>query len=192
MDKAEDLKLQNKQRAENYYNAALIMRKQGMEIMGTELDPDWFVFNGQFDFDSTPETRFAVMTKEKEYNHDPYFDEDIKKIKARRQQILKDRHIFDGSKEEENRTLGSMPDPYKRFHYRYKAADLMWKCAELLPNNDDLRAKALCLGGTYLKNKDKEAANKFYKALIRTCGETSIGKEAGKIHWFPKVTEAAR
>lgn len=187
LDKAENIKLSNKQRAESYYNAGLLIRRYGMELMGTELDPDWFVFNGQFDFDRTSETRFAVTTKEREDYYKGWYDEKIKEIKDQRQKILKERTIFYGSKEEEDRVLGSMPDPYKRFHYRYKAADLMWKCAELLPNNDELKAKALCLGGTYLKNRDEEEADKFYKALVKTCGQTGLGKTADKLKWFPKL-----
>jgi hypothetical protein len=190
MEKAKNQSLTKKDRAFNYFKAAQIMRKYGMEIFGTELDPDWFVFNGQFDYDRTPEARFAVMTKEREDYYKGWYDEIIKKTKERREKILKERNIFDASKKEEDRVLASMPDPYKRFHYRYKAADLMWKCAELLPNNDKLKAKALCLGGTYLKYRDKEEADKFYKALVKTCGDTKLGKEADKLRWFPKIAEA--
>jgi len=189
LNKAEDTKLMNKQRAESYYNAALIVRGYGMELMGTELDPDWFVFNGQFDVDRTPETRFAVTTQEREDYYKGWYDEKIKELKDQRQKILKGRTIFYGSKEEESRVLDSMPEPYKRFHYRYKAAELMWKCAELLPNDDGLKAKALCLGGTYLKNRDKNEANKFYKELIKTCNKTELGKAAAKLKWFPKMKE---
>jgi len=107
-----------------------------------------------------------------------------------RARILEKRGPFDGTANEESRALSSLPSPVKRFHYRYKAADLMWKCAELLPNNDELKARALCLGGTYLKYRDKEEADKFYKALVTTCGNTKLGKEVCKLRWFPRITEA--
>ena len=65
----------------------------------------------------------------------------------------------------------------------------MWKGAELLPDNDELKAKALCRGGTYLKVRDPKTADKFYKTLVKTCGQTELGKEAAKLKWFPKMKE---
>ena len=65
----------------------------------------------------------------------------------------------------------------------------MWKCAELLPNNNELKARALCIGGSYIKIEDPQEADKFYKALVRTCGRTKLGKEAYKLHWFPELEE---
>jgi len=65
----------------------------------------------------------------------------------------------------------------------------MWKGAQLLPDNEELKAKALCRGGTYLKVRDPKTADKFYKALVKTCGQTELGKEAAKLKWFPKMKE---
>ena len=114
---------------------------------------------------------------------------DIRKINNQRAELLKNRSSFFGSEEEEKRVLSTLPTPRKRFHYRYKASDLMWQAAQLLPNNDELKAKALCLGGTYLKNSEPKEADKFYKALVRTCSKTKLGQEADKVRWFPKVSE---
>jgi hypothetical protein len=189
LEKAKDQALSKNERAVNYFKAAILIRKYGMELMGTELDPDWFVFNGGFDYDRTIENRFALLTKEREDYYKGWYDERIKDIKKERKKLLRDRAVFYGSKEEEGRVLKSMPDPNKRYHYRYKAADLMWKCAELLPDNDGLKAQALCLGGTYLKNRDIEEADKFYKALVKTCLNTKLGQEACRKRWFPDPTE---
>ena len=161
-----------------------------MELIGTELDPDGFVFRGGFAYDDSLITRFAIMDKEVESDYGDWYKEYVTKTKARREEMKKARKFIDGSQAEEDRVLESLPTPFKRFHYRYKAADLMWKCAELLPNNDELKAKALCLGGTYLKYRDKDEANKFYKALVKTCGKTRIGMEADKLHWFPRIKDS--
>jgi hypothetical protein len=187
--KAEDASLPARQRADDYYKAALITRQYGMELIGTELDPDGFVFGGGFDYNDSLITRFAIMDKDAEVNYNAWFKEYIDKTKARREEIKKNRKFIDGSQDEEERALGSLPTPFKRFHYRYKAADLMWKCAELLPNNDELKAKALCLGGTYLKNREPKEADRFYKELVKTCGKTELGKAANKLKWFPKMKE---
>ena len=188
LKKGQDVKLSKEERAQSYYQAGLIMRKYGMELMGTELDPDWFVFNGQYAYDNTMEQRFAIMSDERINYYKGWYEEEIKQIKKRRQEIEKQgRDFFVGSEDEERRVLSSLPSPNKRFHYRYKAADFMWKCAELLPDNHELKAKALCLGGTYLKIRDPQAADRFYKELVKTCPKTKLGKNAERLHWFPKI-----
>ena len=70
--------------------------------------------------------------------------------------------------------------------YRYKAANLMKQCADLLPNNDPLTAEALYLGGMYLKKYDPKAADPFYKALVRRNPNLLIAKQADELRWFPK------
>jgi tetratricopeptide (TPR) repeat protein len=76
--------------------------------------------------------------------------------------------------------------PYERFHYRYRAADLMWECAELLPDNDSLTAHALYLGGVYLKNDDPKQADRFYKALVLRNPNLLVGRLADQLRWFPR------
>ena len=160
-----------------------------MELVGTELDPDWFVFNGRFYYDDTLEQRFGIMHEDRKEYYKGWYDEYIKSITERREEIEKERNFFAGSVDEEKRAVSSLPDPPKRFHYRYKASDLMWKCAQLLPNNDELKAKALCIGGSYIKTRDPQLADKFYKELVKTCGKTKLGQEADRLKWFPKVEE---
>ena len=189
LEKAQDKKLNNQERAKSYYEAALILRKYGMEFMGTELDPDGFVNRGGFMYYDSLETRFSIVADEAGKDYQEWFKEHVEKLKDRRKAIEKKRDFFTGSEDEEKRVLASLPEPLRRFHYRYKAADLMWKAAELLPDNDELKAKALCRGGTYLKVRDPKSADKFYKALVKTCGQTELGKEADKLRWFPKMKE---
>jgi len=189
LSKAQDSSLSKQERAKGYYESGLILRKYGMELMGTELDPDGFVSRGGFMCYDALETRFSILTSEAEKDYQEWSKDYIEKLKARRQENEKKRDFFSGSEDEEKRVLASLPEPLRRFHYRYKAADLMWKGAELLPDNDELKAKALCRGGTYLKVRDPKAADKFYKTLVKTCGQTELGKEADKLRWFPKIKE---
>jgi hypothetical protein len=186
---AEDKKLHPKTRAENYYEAGLLMREYGMEITGTELDPDWFVFNGAYSYDSSLENRFAILTEERKniYYSPNYYQNTLDEIAQRRERIKNKRGFWEGTKDEEKRVLASLPEPARRYHYRYKAADLMWKAAQLLPDNDQLKALALYKGGSYLKARYPEEADKFYKALVNTCGETALGREADELKWFPKA-----
>jgi hypothetical protein len=191
LESAENVKLSHRMRAENYYQAGLLMRKYGMEIVGTELEPDWFVFGGGFEYDSSLETRFAILTEERDkvFYDKGWYKDGLEEMKQRRKRLQTSRGFFDGTKDEEKRVLASMPEPLRRFHYRYKAADFMWKAAELLPDNDILKSKALYAGGTYLKIRYPQEADKFYKALIINCPDTDIGKEAKKVGWFPKDIE---
>jgi hypothetical protein len=191
IENAEDKKLAPEIRAENYYEAGLLMRKYGMEITGTELDPDWFVFNGQYAYDSSIENRFAILTEERRdkfYDADHWTDE-VAEMAQRRERIKNKRGFWDGTKDEEKRALASLPDPARRYHYRYKAADFMWQASQLLPDNNQLKALALYKGGTYLKIRYPKEADKFYKALVATCPDTALGKEAKKLKWFPKTID---
>lgn len=61
----------------------------------------------------------------------------------------------------------------------------MWRCAQLLPDNDELTAEALYRGGTFLMNRDPKAADRFYKALVRRCGKLPLSRQADALHWFP-------
>jgi len=187
LNKAEGPKLSNIERAKSYYEAGVILRKYGMELIGTELDPDGFVFDGGFNYYDSLENRFGILTEEAKSYYKDWYLKYVDKVNKLREKLKKDRGFFYGSEDEEKKIIGSLPSPLKRYHYRYKAAELMWKCAELLPDNDELKAKALCTGGTYLKNRDPKAADRFYKALVKKCGETELGKAANKIRWFPKM-----
>ena len=87
--------------------------------------------------------------------------------------------------EELTRATRSRAEPYKRYHYRYVAAELAWRAASLLPDGVDATANALCAAGSWLKDRDPEAAERFYRALVRRCPETDLGRRAASLRWFP-------
>ena len=60
--------------------------------------------------------------------------------------------------------------------------------ARLMPDNDIGTARVLCEAGTWLKNRDPQATDRFYKALVRRCGRTGIGRETDQLRWFPPLT----
>ncbi len=78
----------------------------------------------------------------------------------------------------------------QKYHYRFISADLMKKCAELLPNNDVLAAEALYLGGMALKDKHPKEADYFYKALVRRNPNLLIAQQADALRWFPRNFDA--
>jgi phage tail protein X len=150
--------LQPGYRAKNLYAAAILERTNGMELFGSELEPDWEIWGGNFEFGFTWE------------------------IRATNSLVAK---VNDMSDDEIARASSRRVDPDRRFHYRWQAAALAWEAAQLMPNNTDETARALCTAGTWLKDRDPQGADKFYKALVRRCRKTALGEQADKLRWFP-------
>lgn len=178
-----------KDRAKNFYEAGMLMRYLGMEIVGTELEPDWFVDDGQFSHDGPIAHRTGDLPEEAQAQYKEWaswYKEIMDKYTQKKKLFEEGNDFYLASKDEKARAVQSLPEIRKRFHYRNKAADLMWKAAALLPDDDNLKAEALWQGGLFLRDRDNHLADKFYKELVKTCGKTALGKEADRIRWFPK------
>ncbi|HNQ72583.1 MAG TPA: hypothetical protein PKN95_03135 [Verrucomicrobiota bacterium] len=145
-------------RARYFYTAAWIARTNGIELLGTELAPDWFINEGQLDSGLTWQVRATNNLTAS---------------------------INVASEDELNRAAQHRTDPDRRFHYRYQAALLAWEAASLLPDNTDETARILCVAGSWLKIRDPATADLFYKALVRRCRQTAIGAQADAMRWFP-------
>lgn len=154
-----DAKMPSPQRAEALWTAAQLTRDQGLDLLGTESDPDWAGEGGSFDLGTTRTDR------PKEGVNRPTPDE----IK---------------------RAAGNVPTPDRRFHYRYRAADLAWAAAERMPDQSEQTALVLATAGNWVKNRDSKAADRFYKALVSRCGKTELGRQASAKHWLPEVKPA--
>ena len=178
-------------KAKALLETAKLLREHGMELTGTELAPDWALEGGSYEWDYAFSDR---LTQEKgAYNAgDPdkelgeqYLAQGIVCQVYNGDSSHHPSVLFRVTADEVARRMESAAKPYKRYHYRYVAADMLWSCAQLLPNNDPLCAEALYRGGTYLQNRDPLAADKFYKALIRRNPNLAIAQEANKLKWFP-------
>jgi hypothetical protein len=145
------------QRAAALWTAALMTCNDGMELLGTELEPDWAISGGSFEHGNSVMGRAA-------YNG-----------------------FARPSWNELDRGRAHDPSYPERFHYRYLAADLAWEAAKLMPNNSEETARVLCLAGSWLKNRDPIAADVFYKALVRRCRGTALGQAADRKRWFPAI-----
>ncbi len=149
------------ERARRLWEAAKQMRHQGMELIGTECEPDWRVWEGAFEEGVTVASRAT--------NNVP-------------RQVVP-------SSDELRRAAEHKPAVQERFHYRYLAADLAWEAAKRMPDHTDETARVLCLAGTWLKLRDPKAADRFYKALVRRCRKTEMGALADRLRWFPKIDD---
>ena len=149
--------------------AAFITRTNGMELLGTELAPDWYIERGNFQEGVTWEQRAETRTNSL---------------------------INVASSDEIERGRAHHAVPEERWHYRdraqqlkIEAVGLFWDAAQLAPDNSDEAARLLIRGGTILERYDLDGADKFYKALVRRCGRTAFGQQADKLRWFPELDE---
>jgi hypothetical protein len=93
--------------------------------------------------------------------------------------------LLPASEDELRRASVPAADPDERFHYRFLAAAMAWQAALLMPDNSDATARVLCEAGNWIKYRDPQRADVFYKALVRRCRKTAIGDQADKMRWFP-------
>jgi tetratricopeptide (TPR) repeat protein len=145
-------------RAVSLADAARLLRARGLELTATEGEPDWDAFGGHYDLGSTARLRESPEAP----------------------------LAAPVSGAEKDRVAASAAEPDKRFHYRYRAADLAWEAAQLMPDNAPELATLLCEAGGWLKARDPKAADRFYKALVLRCGNTPQGQEAVRRRWFPR------
>ncbi|HEY4595155.1 MAG TPA: hypothetical protein VIJ02_02050, partial [Thermoanaerobaculia bacterium] len=138
-------------------------RHAGLEVLGTELEPDWALDGGNSD-----EGRFA------EDRANP-----------------RDHRFFLPTSDERGRVERSRTSPDQRFHYRYLGADLAWQAASLLPDGSAEKARLLAVAGSWIEKQDPQAADRFYKRLVRCCSNTELGREADALRWFPEVEDCA-
>jgi hypothetical protein len=159
----QDAKRPAAERAGNLFRAACVMRHQGLEIAGTELEPDWAMSGGSYDQGSFTEARENPETHRQ----------------------------LAATEDERTRVRKSRTEPFERFHYRFRGADLAWEAASLLSDGSPEKARMLTVAGTWIKNRDPKAADRFYRALVSCCGQTDLGREAARVKWFPEVEDCA-
>jgi hypothetical protein len=145
------------ERARSLFRAACLTRHQGMDLLGTELEPDWHLWGGSYEPDAFAAARADAKTH---------------------------RHLGP-SKDEAARVVRSQAEPVKRFHYRYQGADLARAAAVVLPDGSEEKARLLATAGTWLKVRDPKAAQPFYEALLSCCGDTDLGRKARRLKAVP-------
>ena len=150
-----DRKMPAAERSRELFQAACLLRHQGMDLTATEAAPDYAVVEGDY-----------------ELNDDWY---------AHRPGSRSDNKVFRPAAGERARLERNRP-PSKRFHYRYAAADVAWEAASLLPNGEE-KAGMLATAGNWIKGRDPKAAERFYKELIR--GTAGLSRQAHELKWIP-------
>jgi len=155
-----DQDLSNERRAEGLWRAAIVARYEGIELLGTEVEPDWFVLKGKFSPREMAEMRGKYEAK---------------------------KELVPSTRDEARRAKQHVAVPNERYHYRYTATQHAWRAAGLLLDDSEEAARMLCIAGAWLGASDPNEADRFYKELVVRCRKTEIGREAERVRWFPKI-----
>jgi hypothetical protein len=169
----------SKARAEVLWSLAQFVRTEGMELMGTEVEPDGFLWGGDFAVED-------VATARLKGRYIPETEQGLDPAKAMTKPL-----IIPASASEKSALKLTFPKPNQRFHYRFIAADYAWDAAKLMPDNQEETAKVLLTAASWIKDRDDKAADRFYEALVTRCANTNLGRAAKKRHWLPDLPAAS-
>jgi hypothetical protein len=161
----ENTKLPLKKRTDALWRAARYARSDGITILATELEPDFAIWAGSYSI------KYGVLPMRKRLYA-------IGGIVA--------------PTEDERQRVAKATVPEKRFHYRYRAADLAWQAASLMPDDSEETAQLLNEAGNWLKARDPRVAERFYHAILKRCANTPTGKAAKARKWFLEEKKPAK
>ena len=174
--RARDPSLPRATRAQALWEAAQIHRALGLEMFGTEEQPDAATYDGDLDPQPFIESRCGFSYQppapgEWWWDHLPKLTDFVPRpSSAERYRVKHNRLLYE-----------------KRFQYRYVAADMAWKAAGMMPDKSEETARVLGIAGSWIKDRDPQAADRFYKAMIWRNWSTPLAREADKRRWFPEM-----
>jgi Tfp pilus assembly protein PilF len=168
-------------RAEGWYRAALIARRQGMEIMGYEQGPDYAVYGGGY-------TYGAGRDGSVYYDAGNGGKPRPATAQGRAEADLAGPFI---TAEERKRYAASEAQPYKRFHYRDIAADYAAKAADELPPRSQAFAAALCQGVNFVFY-DAQRSSELYRRYVKQGAAVPFSVDFGQNCVEPDFAAAAR
>jgi hypothetical protein len=175
LSKQETFNITGNTRAAALWEAAQFHRTVGMELFGTQLEPDNFQMGGMYPAPAYLLNRFGLRFS-------PLPEEFWYEVRDPSLQI-----IPNPSKEERSRIMATRMPHEERYHYRYTAADLAWQASQYMPNKSAETARVLGIAGSWLQKRDPKAADRFYKAMIWRNWSTPLAREADAKRWFPDI-----
>lgn len=151
------------ERAEHLFAASRTLRSYGMEIAGTEVGPDWKIYDGGYQGDTlclpSPThgyTAFAVRDGDGYYTDDDG-DGCLRPTKEDAALV---------SPLEADRVRASAPTIDQRFSYRYAASRLAEEAAGLVPPRSQAYATLLCWAARYA-SRDPARVDELYEMYVR-------------------------
>lgn len=171
---AENPQRSKAERAHAFFRAGWLARYAGMELMGTEGEPDNFATRGDFPAETLAAQRLA--RRDRAAND----EEEIGGAAGAFRQMA-----MQPTDAEVKRLQKTRLEPALRFHYRSKGLNLMLKAVPLLPENSDELADVLNRAGRIARNLNPDLAERLYQQLERRCAKTQLGQTAAaQGHWF--------
>jgi len=144
------------EKARALYGAALIARRHGMELLGTEVSPDWAWVAGNYDFDTDDEPR----------DTEEYQKEALSPGARAAWEAVAAAPLL--AAPEQRRTGAHAPPHTLRYHYRSTAADLAQRGAALLPPRSQAYAMMLCHAARFIWHSDPIRGQRLYELYVKT------------------------
>jgi hypothetical protein len=172
LEKSANAKLPKMERARAWFDAADMVHDSGEQLMGYQSSPV------ETYRDRTPIPGASMKGKLSErdaqdVNLDAKVDPSIQKPTV--------------TADEKKRIAKYRAPVFRGGFIRHVTSVLMWKAAELLPDQSDELADVLNTGGNWIKGDyrgDDAMADKFFQAIERRASKTDVGREASKKHWL--------
>jgi hypothetical protein len=158
------------------WHLAMMRRHLGMEIFGYDGAPDNTQVDGNYPATDLVQRRMRQDGWRSSWNDEGYAIDAPKETG--------DFAIPRITREEIQRITPHAATAEKRFHYRYDAAEIAWRAAAMLPDDDPRTLYILHQAGCWLASRDAKAADRFYQAIIRRCKSLPARQEMDKRRWF--------
>ncbi|MFJ1300741.1 hypothetical protein ACILG0_12285 [Pseudomonadota bacterium AL_CKDN230030165-1A_HGKHYDSX7] len=152
-------------RAQAWFEAAQIARRDGMAIMGSELDPDFAVWDGFLSYGA------GRYLPQREGAPAPV------NAAQRAELALSGPYITDA---ERARYAASEPRPYSRYHYREIAASNAVRAADLVMPRSQAYAATLCHAAAYVINDNAPRAQAIYLRYVNNGAYVPFGATFGR------------
>lgn len=166
-------------RARCLMEAARYHRWYGMELFGSEGDPDAAIWDGSFEADDMQLIRcYNFKGKEGSWN----WGESGKKIWN--EAVPTEPIPLRPSALEITRLKQNMLWGRPRFHYREVAAKMAREASHMLPSNSEEAAMMLAEGGCWL-TPNEGGVDPMFEELISRFSKTKFAQEADTRRWYP-------
>ena len=157
------------ERAEHLYLASRTLRRRGMEIAGTDVGPDWRIYDGSYERETLcMPSPTAGYPKFAQPETDEYQDPSEGCTLP-----TKGDAVF-VSPLEAARVAASAPEFDQRFSYRYAASRLAETAANLVPPRSQAYGQILCWAALYAR-RDRARVDELYTTLLRNGADGAGG-----------------
>jgi hypothetical protein len=155
-------------RAEALFTASQIARRHGLEILGTEVGPDWGWVAGQYDLGDYGASRGlgAFSSAEPVRPSEAAHEFPPSRIKAALP-LPDDMQLSLRTLAERARFVAHTPPHAERFHYRQTAADLAEAASELVPARSQAYAAILCHAAKHVASAAFPRTEALWSRYIR-------------------------